>query len=570
MKNHFLYLLCMLLCVPLYAQRERNYIYLFDCTQSMKTMEDIWEPTKKYLREDIERLSPSSTVAIIPFQGNAHSTIQFECKDFNWNKIEQQFNKYIESKTNTNICSAWDKGLEYIDTNKDNYFYILTDGEDTVQGIDPLCRRIREWCDKHKNSYAFYVMLTESAKKNEKALSEAIGTCSTIRLIDPKGHISPFGIFEEEILTTNTLELEKLIKLPFSTVGTYDASVSCGDSLFDVSLVDNTISGGKAVFKISGRKSKQEIAAILDGKDSYDFDVEIKAKEVEILNSNLKVNVVNKPERVLTMIDEEETNMGKASYYPAFLFWKEKQQDTLRCDLSHSFNQPAIECASSVRFKIASSDQANDYQVLVNEKPCLDNEFVFDGKTNNSILSIVFNKNARQGKRYFLITPVQIKEIDRINRTPTEQHQLSVRAGYSIGYNPLVIILSWLAAIFIGLLILWFAVIKIMMYPRIKIGRITITEPYYKSLRIHGARKVIFTNKTEKQSVLNRIFTGRIVCETNEIWTSTLEMEPCKKALRPTAKGKYLITPFTTRMEKNTEYEIQNIETNKQVRITLN
>ncbi|WP_342383040.1 vWA domain-containing protein [Bacteroides ovatus] len=570
MKNYFFFLLCMLFCVPLYAQRERNYIYLFDCTQSMKTVVDIWEPTKKYLREDIERLSPSSTVAIIPFQGNTHPTIQFECKDFNWNKIEEKFDRYIEDKTNTNICSAWDKGVEYIDVNKDNYFYILTDGEDTVKGIGALCQRIREWCGQYKNSYAFYVMLTENAKENEKELSEAIGTCSTIRLIDPKGHISPFGIFEEVTLTTNTLELEKQIKLPFSTVGKYDAAVNCKDSLFGVSLVDNTISDGKAIFKIDARKSKQEIAAILNGKDRYDFDIEVKAKGVDILNSNLTVNVVNKPERVLTMIDEEETNIGKSSYYPAFLFWKEKQQDTLRCNLNQSFNQPAIEYASSVRFKVTSSDKTNDYQVLINEMPCPENEFVFDGKTNNSILSIIFDKNAQQGKRYFLINPVQVKETDRINRTPTEQYQLSVRAGYSIDYNPLAIILLGLAIILISLLILWFAAIKIMMYPRIKLGRITITEPYYKSLKIYGARKVIFTSNPQKQSMLNRLFTGRIVYEANEIWTSRMEMEPCKKALRPTARGKYLITPFTTRMEKNTEYEIQNIDTNQQIRIIIN
>lgn len=165
---------------------------------------------------------------------------------------------------------------------------------------------------------------------------------------------------------------------------------------------------------------------------------------------------------------------------------------------------------------------------------------------------------------------MQVKETDRINRTPTEQYQLSVRARYSIDYNPLAIILLGLAIILISLLILWFAAIKIMMYPRIKLGRITITEPYYKSLKIYGARKVIFTSNPQKQSMFNRLFTGRIVYEANEIWTSRMEMDPCKKALRPMARGKYLITPFTTRMEKNTEYEIQNIDTNQQIRMIIN
>lgn len=174
MKNYFVFILCILSCaLSLHAQRERNYIYLFDCTQSMITVQDIWEPTKTYLREDIERQSPSSTVTIIPFQGNAHPAIQFECKDFNWSKIEEQFNKYIKDKTNTNICSAWDNGVKHIDVNKDNYLYILTDGEDNVYGTEALCQRIREWCGKYKNSYAFYVMLTESA--NKKSFPRLLG-----------------------------------------------------------------------------------------------------------------------------------------------------------------------------------------------------------------------------------------------------------------------------------------------------------------------------------------------------------------------------------------------------------
>lgn len=569
MKNYVILSLCLLFCIHTYAQRERNYIYLFDCTQSMKTVVDIWEPTKKYLKEDIERLSPSSTVAIIPFQGNTHPAISFERRDFNWSKIEGKLNQYIETKTNTNICSAWDVGLSFIDENKDNYFYILTDGEDNVMGTEALCQRIRDWCGKHKNSYAFYVMLTESAKENEKELSDAIGTCNTILLIDPKGHITPFGIFEEESLTTNTLELENQIKIPFSTVGSYEASVECKDSLFDVSLVNHTISDGKAIFKVTPKKTAQEIATLLNGKEQYDFEVETAAKGVNILNKKLAVHIINKPERVLAIVDEEEINMGRASYYPAFLFWKESGQDTLHYNLSQHFNQPAMEQASSVRFKVTASDNADDFQILIDGEPCPDKEFTVEGRTSNSTLSILFNKNAAQGKRYFSMAPIQIKETDRINTTQAESYQLSVRARYHVGYNPLQIILIWMLIILVALLILWFIMVKRAIYPQIKPGRITINEPYYKSIRIQGARKIVLTNKPQKQSAFSRLFTGRIVYETNEIWTSPLEIEPSKKALRPSTKGKYLIEPFTSRMERNTEYKIQNMATNQQVIITI-
>lgn len=570
MKKTLVIIFNILLCLTTYAQRERNYIYLFDCTQSMKTVVDIWEPTKNYLKVDIEKLSLSSTVSIIPFQGITHPAIQFERGNFNWNKIEEQFNKYIENRTNTNICSAWDEGMKCIDVNKDNYFFILTDGEDNVKGTEALCQRIRDWCGKYRNSYAFYVMLTEKAKEKEKDLAEAIGTCKTIRLIDIKGHISPFGIFEKEIITTNTLDIEKQIKIPFSTVGKYAASVNSRDSLFEISLVNDEISDGKALFNIITKRTKQEIAAILDGRNNYSFVAEVDAKGVDILNPKLTVDVINKPERVLTMVDEEEINMGQASYYPTFLFWKESKQDTLCYDLNLCFNQAGIECASSVTFKVDANDHANDYRILMNGTLCSTNQFVADRQMEKSILSIVFDKNAVQGKRYFSVTPVKIVETDRINTISTENYELSIRAKYTENSNPLFIMLIGLLILLAISLILWFCVVRIIVYPRIKVGRIVITEPYYKSKKIQGARKVVFTNKPMKQGVLNYIFTGRIVYENNEVWADPIEFEPCKKALKPITKSKYLITPFTTRMEKNTDYEIQNNATNQKIRITIN
>lgn len=570
MKKTLLTIFNILLCVVLYAQRERNYIYLFDCTQSMKTVVDIWVPTKNYLKVDIEKLSLSSTISIIPFQGKTHPAIQFERESFNWDRIDEQFNKYIEDRTNTNICSAWDEGVKCIDVNKDNYFFILTDGEDNVKGTEALCQRIREWCGKYKNSYAFYVMLTEKAKEKEKDLAEAIGTCKTIRLIDTKGHISPFGIFEKETITTNTLDLDKQIKIPFSTIGKYVASVSSRDSLFEISLVNGEISNGKVLFKINAKKTKHEIATILDGKSHYSFVAEVDAKGVDILNPKLTVDVINKPERVLTMVDEEEINMGQASYYPTFLIWKESKQDTLCYDLNLCFNQSGIECASSVTFKVDALDHINDYRILMNGELCSANQFVADRQMGKSVLSIVFDKNAAQGKRYFSVTPIKTVETDRINSNSPENYELSIRAKYTVNSNPLFVMLIGLLIVLAVIFILWFCVVRIIVYPHMKLGRIIITEPYYKSKKIQGARKVVFTNKPMKQGVFNRIFTGRIVYENNEVWVDPIEFEPCKKALRPVTKSKYLISPFATRMEKNTDYEIQHIATNQQIKITIN
>lgn len=102
----FLFLLFMGMATTLFAQRELNYIYLFDCTQSMKGYagaKDIWEPTKEYLKESISMLPANATVSIIPFQHKNYPVIQFVANDFSWRRVENLFDKYVAAVTKTNI-----------------------------------------------------------------------------------------------------------------------------------------------------------------------------------------------------------------------------------------------------------------------------------------------------------------------------------------------------------------------------------------------------------------------------------------------------------------------------------
>ena len=62
--------------VTAYAQKETQYIYLFDCTTSMKGYNgapDIIGDAKKCLKEDIEQKTDHCDILFIPFQGNSLS-----------------------------------------------------------------------------------------------------------------------------------------------------------------------------------------------------------------------------------------------------------------------------------------------------------------------------------------------------------------------------------------------------------------------------------------------------------------------------------------------------------------
>ena len=86
----FVLLFCFCWTFSLLAQRERNYIYVLDCSNSMEATYHIWEPTLQYLHEDIDRLSPTTMVTIVPFQGKVYDDLlrHEQKKDFDWKSFE--------------------------------------------------------------------------------------------------------------------------------------------------------------------------------------------------------------------------------------------------------------------------------------------------------------------------------------------------------------------------------------------------------------------------------------------------------------------------------------------------
>ena len=167
MKRLFL-LLLIVLPLALYAQRQRNYIYIFDCTGSMKKPNNIWEPSKEFLKEDIEQLDKNANVTIVLFHQEAPTPIKFKAKDFDWDEVEGRCEELIKQSKYTGICKAWDLGLKFIDPKRNNYLYLFTDGTENVhpQRTDAVCERIKNWCRQAPNNYAFFVALGEQLKKN--------------------------------------------------------------------------------------------------------------------------------------------------------------------------------------------------------------------------------------------------------------------------------------------------------------------------------------------------------------------------------------------------------------------
>lgn len=571
LKTLFL-LLSLITSASVLAQRERNYIYLLDCTKSMtgyKGSPKIWNPTKDYLRKELEKHVPGTSIHVVPFQGKVLPAFSFDANDLDWKKIEKKLDQYVDSVTNTNICDAWDAIDNYLDKHKDNYIILLTDGKDNVYGMAAVAKKLSDWCGKYPNTYAFYVQLTEAAI--DQGVAKVIDICDNEFVIDASKGIPVFGGFDNGlIIYANTLNLKKTHKIGFSSVGKYAAKAVCNDPYFEVKVVGGNIENGIVPIQIEAKKPISEINTSIP--EVYNFTFDVQSGEVNIINPTVKVEMTNKPERSLETISEE-TSMGKATWYDSFMFWGASDPDTLSVDLKAVFNDEAKKDGSAVQLSISDPDGGKDFQLLYNNQPVENGLVVLRANDNSpSILSIVYNPEAKEGTRYLAIKAKAKQELDKINDEPVEQYQLSLRAKYVVNWNPLKTIIMWLVILLLAALFLWFLLIKRFKYPTITVKTIQINDPYFSKVNVKGKRRVEFTNKTMKQSFINRIFTGEILYKKNEIWTSPLAFEAGakKKTLRVVRTKDYAFDPYTSTLKAPNDYAVENINDNTKIKITIN
>lgn len=567
-----LFFLSLIMSLSVVAQRERNYIYLLDCTKSMtghKGSPNIWTSTKNYLYNELQKHTPGTTLHVVPFQEVVLPAYSFDATNLNWKKIEKDLDQHVLKITNTNICDAWDAIKKYIDKHKDNYVILLTDGVDNVYGMAAVAKKLSDWCGTIPNTYAFYVQLTQAAI--DPSVAKIINICDNEFVVDASKGIPVFGGFDKGlIIYANTLNLNKVHKIGFSSVGKYTAKAICTDPYFDVKVIGDKIEGGIVPVQIVAKQSVAQINAALP--QTYFFTFDVQSSEVNVINPTIKVQMTNKPERSLQMLSEE-TFMGKASWYDSFLFWGASDPDTLSVDLKAIYNEEAKKDGSAIELKITDDDKLNDFLLLYNSQPVTNGKIVLRSEDNSaSILSVIFNNDAKEGTRYLTIKPTTKQELDNINDQPIEQYQLILRSKYVVSWNPLKTILMWLGIIIIVLLLLWFLLAKHFVYPCIGVRTIQINDPYFCKVNVKGKRRVVFTNKKMEQSLLNRIFTGEILYKTNDVWTSPLAFEAGakKKTLRVMRTKDYTFDPYSSTLKAPSDYVVENINNNTKIKLSIN
>jgi hypothetical protein len=243
--------------------------------------------------------------------------------------------------------------------------------------------------------------------------------------------------------------------------------------------------------------------------------------------------------------------------------------------LKTEFNKAAMAIHSSVTMKVESTDKNEGFIVLFNGKPCKNNEITFNPSMKQSMLSIVFDKDSKTGKRYFKLTPdaSSIYQLERINDNPAGEYELTLRAHYAVDMNPLLKIFIWLGIVLGALLIIWFIAIR-PNFDRFKCHGIstTIGNNIYPK-KLHGKRLLIITkNRKLSQGFFNRLFLGEKAIIYDESVGGTITVKPKKRSGMVRYDRKLFdLTPADRReLTVGTEYQLKNLNDNNIIILKLN
>lgn len=280
--------------------------------------------------------------------------------------------------------------------------------------------------------------------------------------------------------------------------------------------------------------------------------------------------------------EEVDTSMlwGKTDYYTDFLF-NDYEPVKMVKTICFDMNEDANGRVGNVRFGLYKKMEDDSYVLVKDEirlykngELCKENTILITPQDKEVQLGIEFTPKAKEGVHKWYLKVLDNGGFDRINEYTMDEESspllLEWKAEKNDIVNPLKLGLNISLLILLGLLLVWFLIMKPILYPTFKIGNIKFTNGvYFSTKRIYGARKLVVTNSSKTQGAINKLFTGKIVYEKNEFWPDEWEVYPKGKGGRLVANRKYTITPFTTSLNKQMEYDLEHLSSGVKAQITL-
>lgn len=411
--------------------KQRQYIYVFDCTQSMDEDYDIWEPAKKWLKDDIERKRDNALITIVPFRDNNDGIIGPVLKSqIVWSSLKNRFDYLISHPhSKTGICRAWKSAIPLMKPEYENWFILLTDGEDGYDGSAKVKELMRSWCQFHEGCHGYVVTLSRVAKD---ALWTDLSNCDDIDIIDGTGHIPVIGSFIKKPMSMLASSPKNFV-VGFSEEGEYKGHIECNDPYYDITLESNTISNESAKILVKEKKrpsQNHEIRfSIISDQEGVKFlkpTFSIFVDTRDLANMNFAAN------------SGGEYNGGKDDTYDSFLGYPAKDWACYSIKLENVLNKQAIISNATMDMSVdIPSALKNKIKIFLDDKE-IDNHFVLNSSNNNSSLLIKVSHDAPEDVFNINLTGVGYN-IESVNGEQTNSYNAKLIVKHSVSWNPLKI-----------------------------------------------------------------------------------------------------------------------------------
>ena len=275
---------------------------------------------------------------------------------------------------------------------------------------------------------------------------------------------------------------------------------------------------------------------------------------------------------------------GKENYYKDFL-WKKHVPDTLYRTIEFDFNQDAKNYMDKPLrlglFKKTNSGKMlpvteSEMEVFANGQKCVNNIIDVQPGTEQLKVGIVFNPNAENKVHHWFFRAIDDAGLERINDMDPDTFNadnaslMDVEAEKHQIMNPLAEGTLLAGILLVALVLVWLIVVKAIFFPTFRVGKIQLSDPApYNSLkRLRGYRKLILSNKPQKQGFFDKLFTGKILFEVNQLWTNDVVVEPKDKTSVRLRCPKDFMADARV-LKKNQEYTIQNMTSGIKTKIRI-
>lgn len=550
-----------------YAQNlsgERRVYYL-DATYSM-VLNNLWEPSKENLIEAIKNIEDVNTeIVVVIFADDRNPQKKI------WKKWEEKATtsgknllikniQELDDPVKSSMTNLYDPLVNFYSQtkpNKVNYMFLMTDGGheqggDFIQAID-------SWKERTNNSltYGFFVELTENVSQSEvkaRDLARKHIDLQNERLWRVSSADVNINLIRLENSVTFNVRGDKYVDIPLYFSGKEKSRVeeltfSIDDSNFkvrDVEFLDNSIRLYINSFvNIHQYPANSEIPLTVELNSSDD--------KTFLLTNKINIKCLNKKENVMFFSDNQID--GEVEFYDSFA-WSDANIQPYTATIDLDFSEDALndsECF--VELAVVDNNgkilSPSDVKFSFNGVPSEDNKVKLTPADKSLQLSISFPENTESGvyQGYLMPTVYKMDRIGNIELDSSSEYPFVWRVEYDVLMNPLLKALIWLGIIIVALLLLWFLVIKPMLFPRFGNFRKMVivkkngTVVANFTVNFKGAKKVVFASAKVKQGFFNRLFTGRIDTVVNPAFDNPILFLPKNKKSAIVKGQNYLVMP---------------------------